>query len=157
MAGRDEIVLTAKRLPRDLATFEEKMNAEIRTSFGIFKPNAAGTKVHYLSGEELGTHYADLTEALSGKFSGKLPGSYDVDGIPYNNTNIFSVNLSRVKDIYVTKQVIVVRTMDSPEEIARRQEEKAESYRNQNYYEEEIEHHDPRNFLQRLLLVQKVL
>ncbi len=133
----DEIVLTAKRTPKDLATFEEKMDAEIRTSFGIFKPNAAGTKVHYLSGEELGTHYADLTEALKGKFSGKLPGSYDVDGIPYNNTNIFSVNLSRIKDVYVTKNVVVVRTMDSPEEIARLQEEKAEQYRNQNYYNDD--------------------
>jgi len=130
----DEVVLTARRSPKDLATFEEKMNAEIKTSFGVFKPNAAGTKVHYLSGEELGTHYADLSEALKGKFSGKLPGSYDVDGIPYNNTNIFGVNLSAIKDVYVTKNVIVVRTSESPEEIAKRLEEKAETYRNQNYY-----------------------
>ncbi|MEZ4781740.1 MAG: carboxypeptidase-like regulatory domain-containing protein [Flavobacteriaceae bacterium] len=133
----DEIVLTAKRTAKDLATFEEKMDAEIRTSFGIFKPNAAGTKVHYLSGEELGTHYADLAEALKGKFSGELPGSYDVDGVPYTNSNIFAVNLSRIKDIYVTKNVVVVRTMDSPEEIAKRLEEKAESYRNQNYYNDD--------------------
>ncbi|MFT5216415.1 MAG: tetratricopeptide (TPR) repeat protein [Glaciecola sp.] len=130
----DEVVLTAKRSPKDLATFEEKMNAEIRTSFGIFKPNASGTKVHYLSGEELGTHYADLGEALKGKFSGKLPNNYDVDGIPYNKTSISVLNLAIIKDVYVTKNVIVVRTMDSPEEIARRQEEKAEQYRNQNYY-----------------------
>ena len=129
-----ETVITAKRTPKDLANYEEKMNAEIRTSFGIFKPNAPGTKVHYLSGEELGTHYTDLAEALKGKFSGQLPGSYDVDGVPYNNSNIFAVNLSRIKDIYVTKSTIVVRTMDSPEEIARRLEEKAEQYRNQNYY-----------------------
>ncbi|MEZ4797568.1 MAG: carboxypeptidase-like regulatory domain-containing protein [Flavobacteriaceae bacterium] len=133
----DEIVLTAKRSPKDLATFEEKMDAEIKTSFGIFKPNAAGTKVHYLSGEELGTHYADLAEALRGKFSGELPGSYDVDGVPYTNSNIFAVNLSRIKDVYVAKNVVVVRTIDSPEEIARRQEEKAEQYRNQNYYNDD--------------------
>ena len=130
----DEIVLTAKRKPADLATYEEKMDAEIRTSFGIFKPNARATKVHYLSGEELGTHYADLPAALNGKFSGKLPGSYDVDGIPYNDISISVLNLAIIKDVYITKNVIVVRTMDSPEEITRRQEEKAEQYRNQNYY-----------------------
>ena len=130
----EETIVRARRSPSGLETYEAKMDAEIQTSFGIFKPNAWATKVHYLSGEELGTQYADLTEALKGKFSGKLPGGYDVDGLPYGSDQIATLNLAIIKDVYVTKKVIVVRTIDSPEEIARRQEEKAEQYRNQNYY-----------------------
>ncbi|NNK71421.1 MAG: hypothetical protein HKO96_13145 [Flavobacteriaceae bacterium] len=132
----DEAVVTAKRRPSSVSEIEAKMNVEIQTSFGIFRPRALATKVHYLSGEDL-SHYSSLSQALKGKFSGKLATSYDVDGVPYPDDSF--IILSIIKDVYVTKNVIVVRTMYSPEEIERQKELKAEQYRNQNYYQDDAQ------------------
>ena len=129
----DEAVVTARPAAMSVTEFEKKMAVELRTSFGLFRPNAVATKVHYMSGEQLGTHYQSLSQALAGKFSGVLPTSYDVDGLLYTDDEF--INIAIIKDIYITKSIIVIRTMNSPEEIKAEQERKAEQYRNQNYYQ----------------------
>lgn len=129
----DEAVVTARPAKMSISEFEKKMAVELRTSFGLFRPNAIASKVHYLSGEQLGYHYQSLSQALAGKFSGKLPSSYDVDGLLYTDDEF--INIAIIKDIYVTKSVIVIRTTNSPEEIKAEQERKAEQFRNQNYYQ----------------------
>ncbi len=131
----EEAVVEARRSPQGLEEYEAKMDAEFMTSFGIFKPNAAGTKVHYVSGEDLGSQYTSLSRALQGKFSGTLPSSYDVDGLLYPDDTF--IDLATIKDVYVTKGIVIVRTMYTAEEIAQEREKKAEKYRNQNYYAED--------------------
>lgn len=129
----DEAVVIARPAQMSISEFDKKMAVELRTSFGVFRPNAIASKVHYLSGEQLGSHYQSLSQALAGKFSGKLPSSYDVDGLLYTDDEF--IDIAIIKDIYVTKSIIVIRTTNSPEEIKAEQERKAEQYRNQNYYQ----------------------
>ncbi|MFK2819684.1 carboxypeptidase-like regulatory domain-containing protein [Flavobacteriaceae sp. LMIT009] len=139
----EETVVTSRKKVGRNARVASKKEKIINTSVGKINVELLATKVHYLEGRDLGFHYFTLAEALEGKFSGKIPSMVDIDG-RLTSADDPSINLARIKDVYVMTSrvgtakwggpVIIVRTMDSPEEIAKRKEAVAEQYRNQNYY-----------------------
>ena len=142
----DEVVVIAEK-EEDL---HEVMDIDIKTPFGVLNPLKSAGSVHYLNNKEIARISSpSLEDALSGRFSRvvKRPdgnlyirearATYNIDGIEYKTPPalVFSdiVHLFIIKE----KATIVIRTKSAPEEIAKRQEEKAESYRNQNYYSDD--------------------
>jgi len=137
-----ETVITTRKKTGRISEIAAKKNKKIKTAVGMVNIALLPTKVHYFDNKDIGPHYSDLREALRGKFSGKLPGIYDVDGAIYHRQPY--IDLSMIKEVYVLTglvgtmrwggPVIIVRTYDSPEEIEKKLKEKEEKYRNQNYY-----------------------
>ncbi len=140
----DEVVIKAKPKSESFVT-EFDYNKKVKTAKGDINPMLLPTKVLYFKGNQLGKNYSSLSEALKWKVSRGIPTKFDVDGTLYNDDRF--INLSRILDVYVVTgstgtmfwggPVVIVRTMDSPEEIEKRKEAKAEQYRNQNYYEKD--------------------
>lgn len=139
----EETIVIAKKKETRIDRISEAYDKEVVTVAGKINPMLFPSKVHYVSGEQLGSQYLSLTEALRGKFSGSLPSIFDVDGTIYYDDTF--IDISRIKDIYIiTGSVgtmrwggpfIIVSTMDAPEEIKKRNEAIAERHRNQNYYQ----------------------
>jgi len=141
----DEVTVVAEKPVKPKIGVSDKLHQVIETAVGKINPMLLPSKVHYFEGKDIGQHYSSLTEALKGKISGGIPQIFDVDGVIYRDDAF--IPLSRIIDLYVVTgsagtarwggSVVIVRTLDSPTEIEKRREEKAEKYRNQNYYKDD--------------------
>jgi len=119
-------------------------NTKIKTAAGYINPFLFPSTVYYFPSKELGLdRFASLEDALKWKMpKDRIPGIYDVDGVIYKGRPL--VNMSRIKDVYVISgsagtmrwggPVIIVITLDHPDEVKARKEKVAEQHRNQNYY-----------------------
>ncbi|MGV6831276.1 MAG: carboxypeptidase-like regulatory domain-containing protein, partial [bacterium] len=146
-----EAVVTSRK-PVSAVSISDKLHQKIRTGVGDVNPLSLPSRVNYIPGRLILPQYATISEFLQGRFAGG-PRNYifDVDGLVY--TEEPPINMADIIELYVLRSgvgtlrwcnsvgiprgcsVVIVRTLNSPEEIAAKREAEAEKYRNQNYYE----------------------
>ena len=142
-----EVIVTKIKSNNSASGVDYDTNKKIKTAAGYISPFLFPSKVHYFPKEELNLkHHSSLYDALRWKMpKDKIPSIYDVDGVISKGSPY--VDLARILEVYVITgsagtiywggPVIFIKTMDNPDEIKRRLEEKTEQHRNQNYYNDD--------------------
>ncbi len=141
---KETVVIAKTTKIKSSKGIEYNTNTRIKTAAGYINPFLFPSAVYYFPAKELNLkYYASIEEALKWKMpENKIPVIYDVDGLIFRKRP--SVDFNRIKDVYVITggagtmrwggPVILIHTLDHPDEIKKRKEEKAEKYRNQKYY-----------------------
>ncbi len=137
---KEAVIIVKKEKELGIA---DKLNQKVKTSIGDINPMLFPSRVHFYEGKRI-KHHHTLERALIWEL-GFSPQIFDIDGVVYYNADWVPMN--RIISVYVVTgsqgtmrwggPVVIVSTMDSPEEIAKRREAKAEQHRNQNYYVED--------------------
>ena len=157
----NETVVTARKKQRSISQIKKVRGVPIMTAVGMINPDNFPGKSSYFDKNDFIYRYNSFAEFWNSLYSGtdkfitgvgkssaasrSLPGTWDVDGIIYYSEP--PINFNRIIDIHVIEKgatkwgviggVVIVRTLDSPQEVAKRKEAKAEKYRNQNYYNDD--------------------
>lgn len=141
----ETLVIAQSNDVRTSSGIEYDTNTKIKTAAGYINPFLFPSTVYYFPSDELDLdRFTSISEALGWKMpKDKIPGIYDVDGIVFKGSPL--VDMARVKDVYVitgaagTMQwggpVVIVRTLDHPDEVTTRREKVAEKHKNQNFYD----------------------
>ncbi len=130
----------------------EKRTATIMTGVGKINLRAIAQKVDYIDGKTLNPAAPSFQDAIKGKFTGPrpIPSIWDIDGFIHvlsPGTPAPPIDISTVEDIYVLSgssgtvrwggPVLVIRTSMSSFGVSAEKEKVAESYRNQNFYQDD--------------------
>lgn len=139
----EAVVIADRKLGKEL---ERALKAEKKftSGRGVIDPRALGSSIYYFDGNNISPQYLSITEALQGKFPGKIPLVWDVDGGIYDEEP--PISLANIKDIHIItsvagsikwggRGVIIIRTISgSPNGTIPQKKGIALQHTNKNYY-----------------------
>lgn len=144
------VVKARKKVKSYNEIVQEKRTATIMTGVGKLDLKAIAQKVDYIDGKTLNLAAPTFQDAIRGKFTGTLPQIWDIDGFIFElrpDVQEPYIDVSSIEDIYILSgvagtarwggPVMIIKTSMSNNAVAAKKEETAESFRNQNFYQDD--------------------
>ncbi|MGV6831989.1 MAG: carboxypeptidase-like regulatory domain-containing protein [bacterium] len=139
----EEAVITVEKSGSISKTYKSQ-HRKVKTAFGELQPMLLPSRVRYLAGEQV-KFYPTLRQAIEARITVGAPTIFDIDGEIYYDESI--LKMDNIVDVYIVSgsaatvrwggPVAIVTTKDGIGSREKQLSKIEESYRNQNYYQDD--------------------